>query len=63
MLVRENDFFKVAQSAMGDKGDRCGNSKENSGGRVKELEEILGKKTKELYELTVKLGCVQEENS
>lgn len=58
MLIRENEFFKVAQSAMGDKGERCGDSRENQGGKVKELEEILGKKTKELYELTVKLGCI-----
>jgi hypothetical protein len=31
--------------------------------KVKELEETLQKKNKEIYDLTVKLGAYQEENN
>ena len=36
----------------------------NVGGdaKVKELEELIQKQSKEMYELTVQLGCLKEEN-
>lgn len=30
--------------------------------KVKDMEEIVQKKNKEIYELTVQLGCLKEEN-
>lgn len=64
MIIKENEFLKSGARESYNFGNIRGKSEErNDNGQVKELEEVVKKKNKEIYDLTVQLGALKEENS
>ena len=55
-MIKENEFLrsKIDISSI---TNNC-----NESGKSKEIEDIIQKKNKEIYDLTVQLGCLKEEN-
>ena len=60
-VIKENEFLKNCNAMCGSNINKNESEKEKND-KTKEYEETLQKKSKEIYDLTVQLGSLKEEN-